>query len=158
MYNAQDYWEITADHRSYIKDETKQYVPKMIAAALIAKEPEKYGFHGITYQPPLAYEEVTLPAAIELKDVASASGVELSLLVDLNPELKRWITPPGESEYRLRVPPGSKERLMENYAQLIKAKAPARLRPPQSEAGRAFLCHCPQIRGQSRHHCPGQPG
>ena len=122
MYNAQDYWDITAEHRSYIKDETKQYVPKMIAAALIAKEPEKYGFHGLSYQPPLTYEEVTLPGAVELKDVASASGVELSQLVDLNPELKRWITPPGESEYRLRIPPGSKERLMENYAQLIKLK------------------------------------
>ena len=122
MYNAQNYWDITAEHRSYIKDETKQYVPKMIAAALIAKEPEKYGFHGIAYQPPLAYAEVTLPGAVELKDVASASGVELSQLVDLNPELRRWITPPGESEYRLRIPPGSKERLMENYAQLIKPK------------------------------------
>jgi len=122
MYNAQNYWDITAEHRSFIKDETKQYVPKMIAAALIAKEPEKYGFHGLSYQPPLTYEEVTLPGAVELKDVASASGVELSHLVDLNPELRRWITPPGESEYRLRIPPGSKERLMENYAQLIKPK------------------------------------
>ncbi len=122
MYNAQDYWDITAERCSYIKDETKQYVPKMIAAALIAKEPEKYGFHGLSYQPPLSYEEVTLPGAVELKDVASATGVELSLLVDLNPELKRWITPPGESDYRLRIPPGSKDRLMENYAQLIKPK------------------------------------
>ncbi len=122
MYDAQTYWDITAEHCNYIKDETKQYVPKMIAAALIAKEPEKYGFHGVSYQPPLSYEEVTLPAAIELKDVAAASGVEVSQLVDLNPELKRWITPPGESEYRLRIPLGSKERLMDNYAQLTKPK------------------------------------
>ena len=122
MYDAQTYWDITAEHRNYIRDETKQYVPKMIAAALIAKEPEKYGFHDLAYQSPLAYEEVTLPGAVELKDVASASGVDLSQLVDLNPELKRWITPPGESEYRLRIPPGSKERLMENYAQLTKPK------------------------------------
>jgi membrane-bound lytic murein transglycosylase D len=122
MYDAQTYWDITADHCNYIKDETKQYVPKMIAAALIAKEPEKYGFHDLSYQPPLAYEEVTLPAAIELKDVASASGVDVNQLVDLNPELRRWITPPGESEYRLRIPLGSKERLMDNYAQLTKPK------------------------------------
>ncbi|RPH90229.1 MAG: LysM peptidoglycan-binding domain-containing protein [Desulfobacteraceae bacterium] len=122
MYDAQTYWDITAEHCNYIKDETKQYVPKMIAAALIAKEPEKYGFNNIAYQPPLSYEEVTLPGAVELKDVASASGVEVHQLVDLNPELKRWITPPGESEYRLRVPPGAKERLLENYAQLIKPK------------------------------------
>jgi membrane-bound lytic murein transglycosylase D len=122
MYEAETYWDITAEHCNYIKDETKQYVPKMIAAALIAKEPEKYGFHNLSYQHPLSYEEVTLPAAVELKDVASASGVEVSQLLDLNPELRRWITPPGESEYRLRIPPGSKERLMENYAQLTKPK------------------------------------
>ncbi len=122
MYDAQTYWDITAEHCNYIRDETKQYVPKMIAAALISKEPEKYGFHDVSYQSPLSFEEVTLPGAVELKDVASASGVDLNILVDLNPELKRWITPPGESEYRLRIPHGSKDRLMENYAQLIKPK------------------------------------
>ncbi len=55
MYNASNFWEITADHCHYIKEETKQYVPKMIAAALIAKEPEKYGFANISYQAPLVF-------------------------------------------------------------------------------------------------------
>lgn len=122
MYNAQNYWEITAEHCRYIKDETKQYVPKMIAAALIAKEPEKYGFVDIPYQAPLAYEEVNLPGSIELKDVAAAAGSDLATLVELNPELKRWITPPTTAEYTLRLPSGSKGRLMENYAQLIQPK------------------------------------
>jgi membrane-bound lytic murein transglycosylase D len=122
MYNAQNYWEITADHCRYIKDETKQYVPKMIAAALIAKEPEKYGFTDIPYYPPMAFEEVSLPGAVELKDVAAAAGTDLTALVDLNPELKRWMTPPNGGEYLLRIPAGSKNRLLENYAQLIKPK------------------------------------
>ncbi|MBI5583641.1 MAG: transglycosylase SLT domain-containing protein, partial [Deltaproteobacteria bacterium] len=122
MYNAQNYWEITADHCRYIKDETKQYVPKMIAAALIAKEPEKYGFTDIPYYPPMAFEEVSLPGAIELKDVAAAAGTDLTTLVDLNPELKRWITPPNGGEYQLRIPAGVKNRLLENYAQLTKPK------------------------------------
>ena len=122
MYNAQNYWEITADHCGYIRDETKQYVPKLIAAALIAKEPEKYGFNEIPYYPPLSYEEVTLPGSVELKEVAAAAGTDLSTLLDLNSELKRWITPPTGSEYLLRLPPGTKDRLMENYAQLIKPK------------------------------------
>jgi membrane-bound lytic murein transglycosylase D len=122
MYNAQNYWDITADHCRYIKDETKQYVPKIIAAALIAKEPEKYGFTDIPYYPPLAFEEVTLPGAIELKDVAAAAGTDVAALVDLNPELKRWMTPPNGGEYQLRLPAGTKNRLMENYAQLTKPK------------------------------------
>jgi membrane-bound lytic murein transglycosylase D len=122
LYNAQNYWEITQEHRRYIKEETKQYVPKMIAAALIAKEPEKYGFTNIPYESALAYEEVSLPGGVELKDVASACGVNVETIVELNPELKRWITPPSASDYLLRIPEGSKPRLMENYAQLVKPK------------------------------------
>ncbi|MCJ7832921.1 MAG: transglycosylase SLT domain-containing protein, partial [Deltaproteobacteria bacterium] len=122
MYNAQNFWEISADHRRYIKEETKQYVPKMIAAALIAKEPEKYGFYKIHYQPPLAFDEATVPGNVELKDVAAACGVDVEMILDLNPELKRWITPPGASSYTLRIPEGTKEKLMENFAQLIKPK------------------------------------
>jgi membrane-bound lytic murein transglycosylase D len=122
MYNAQNFWEISADHCSYIKEETKQYVPKMIAAALIAKEPEKYGFSKIHYQPPLAFDEATVPGNVELKDVAAACGVEVETIVELNPELKRWITPPGATNYNLRIPEGSKEKLMENFAHLIKPK------------------------------------
>lgn len=122
LYNAQNFWEITADHCRYIKEETKQYVPKMIAAALIAKEPEKYGFTNIPYYPPLSFGEAMVPGNVELKDVASACGVDVETIVDLNPELKRWITPPGVSTYTLRIPDGTKEKLMENYAQLIKPK------------------------------------
>jgi membrane-bound lytic murein transglycosylase D len=122
LYNAQDYWEITGDNCRYIKDETKQYVPKMIAAALIAKEPEKYGFVGIHYYSPLSFDEVTVPGNVELKDVAVACGVDLETIVDLNPELKRWITPPGSSSYALHIPVGTKDKLMDNYAQLIKPK------------------------------------
>jgi peptidoglycan lytic transglycosylase D len=122
LYNAQNFWEITAEHCRYIKEETKQYVPKMIAAALIAREPEKYGFADIPYQPPFKFDEATLPGGVELKDVAAACGVSVDTLVEYNPELKRWITPPNTSNYILRIPVGTKERLLENYAQLIKPK------------------------------------
>ena len=95
MYNASNFWEITAEHCHYIKEETKQYVPKMIAAALIAKEPGKYGFANIYYQDPLSFDEAAVPGNVELKDVAAACGVGVETIVDLNPELKRWVTPPG---------------------------------------------------------------
>ena len=122
MYNASNFWEITADHCHYIKEETKQYVPKMIAAALIAKEPEKYGFSKISYLPPWTFDEATVPGNVELKDVAAAIGEDVDTIVDLNPELKRWVTPPGVSDYTIRIPKGAKEKLLENYAQLIKPK------------------------------------
>jgi membrane-bound lytic murein transglycosylase D len=94
----------------------------MIAAALIAKEPEKYGFSKIHYQAPLAFDEATVPGNVELKDVAAVCGVSVETIVDLNPELKRWVTPPGSSSYTLRIPEGTKEKLLENFAQLIKPK------------------------------------
>jgi membrane-bound lytic murein transglycosylase D len=122
MYNASNFWEISADHCHYIKEETKQYVPKMIAAALIAKEPEKYGFSKVPYQSPLTFDEVTVPGNVELKDVAAAVGATVDTIVDLNPELKRWVTPPGTSEYIIRVPEGTRDKLLENYAQLIRPK------------------------------------
>lgn len=122
MYNASDFWEITAEHCHYIKEETKQYVPKMIAAALIAKEPGKYGFINIYYQDPLSFDEAAVPGNVELKDVAAACGVGVETIVDLNPELKRWVTPPGVSSYTLRIPEGTKEKLLDNYAQLSKPK------------------------------------
>ncbi|MBA4395691.1 MAG: hypothetical protein C0407_19230, partial [Desulfobacca sp.] len=100
-----------------------QYVPKMIAAALIAKEPEKYGFVNIPYHPPLSFDEATVPGNVELKDVAAVCGVDVETIVDLNPELKRWVTPPGGTDYVLRLPDGTRQRLMDNYAQLIKPKS-----------------------------------
>jgi membrane-bound lytic murein transglycosylase D len=122
MYNASNFWEISAEHCHYIKEETKQYVPKMIAAALIAKEPEKYGFSKISYQSPLTFDEVTVPGNVELKDVAAAVGVDVDTIVELNPELKRWVTPPGVPDYTIRIPQGTREKLLDNYAQLIKPK------------------------------------
>jgi membrane-bound lytic murein transglycosylase D len=122
MYNANTFWDISAEHCHYIKEETKQYVPKMIAAALIAKEPEKYGFSKIPYQSPLTFDEATVPGNVELKDVAAALGTDLDTLVDLNPELKRWVTPPGVSDYTIRIPEGTRDKLLENYAQLIRPK------------------------------------
>ncbi len=122
MYNASNFWEITAEHCHYIKEETKQYVPKMIAAALIAKEPGKYGFDNIYYQAPLSFDEAAVPGNVELRDVAAACGVNVETIVELNPELKRWVTPPEISSYTLRIPEGTKEKLLDNYAQLIKPK------------------------------------
>ncbi len=70
----------------------------------------------------MSFDEATVPGNVELKDVAAACGVDVETIVDLNPELKRWVTPPGVSSYTLRIPEGTKEKLLDNYAQLIKPK------------------------------------
>lgn len=112
-YRTEDFWELTKYR--YLKRETKDYVPQMIAAALIAKDPKKYGFDGIDYQEPFQYEKVTVPAVTDLRLVAKACEVSVEEIKDLNPELLRWCTPPDCQEYQIRIPFGKKEPFLKNF-------------------------------------------
>lgn len=90
----------------HLPRETRDYVPLMLAAAFIAKDPGAYGFHGIEHQEPLSFDEVEVPGGISLETVARAASVEPETVEDLNPHLLRGITPPGRS-WKVRVPPGA---------------------------------------------------
>jgi membrane-bound lytic murein transglycosylase D len=101
-YRTEDFWTLTK-HR-YLKRETKNYVPLMIAAAVVAKDPDKYGFTGIEYQEPLRYEKVKVPELTDLSLIAKACEISLEEIKDLNPELRRGVTPPNEPEYEIKIP------------------------------------------------------
>lgn len=103
---SNDFWEIARGQ--YIHDETKRYVPQLIAAIRIAREPEKYGFDAINYEAPLEYEIVHVPSRTHLKAVALACAVGVTGIQDLNPELCKYVTPPWIANYPLRVPVGKK--------------------------------------------------
>lgn len=111
-YNTTDFWEIAQGR--YLKLETKRYVPKLIAAILIAKEPEKYGFGNITYEPPLAYETVEVPRWTSLKAVALACDMEPAELKKYNNELRKEFTPPDRASYAFKVPVGKKDHVARN--------------------------------------------
>jgi len=98
-----DFWALARGR--WLKDETKNYVPAIKAATLIAREPERYGFT-VTPAEPLAYELVSVPGSTALKALASACRVDVETLERLNPELRLKQTPPGGS-YSLKVPIGS---------------------------------------------------
>lgn len=89
----------------YIAQETRNYVPNILAVILIAKNPEKYGFKNIKPDPPLAYDVVQVPTATSLQLVADATDTTVDHIRALNPELKRDVTPRGDS-YNVRIPPG----------------------------------------------------
>lgn len=112
-YKTEDFWEL-ARYR-YLKQETRNYVPQMIAATLIAKDPEKYGFVGIEYQEPLRYERVIVPGVTDLRDIARACEITVEELKGLNPELSRWCTPPDSAEYEIKIPFGKKELFLKNF-------------------------------------------
>ncbi len=115
-YGTEDFWELTKYR--YLKRETKDYVPQMIAAALIAKEPGKYGFMGIEYQEPLRYEKVKVPEVTDLRLIANACEVSVEEIKDLNPELSRWCTPPNFPDYEIKIPSGKKELFQRNFEAL----------------------------------------
>ena len=95
-----DFWAIYP----YIAQETRNYVPNILAVILIAKNPERYGFRNIQKMSPLAYDTVSVPSATSLSLIAQLTDTSLDYIRSLNPELRRDSTPPGEA-YVLRVPP-----------------------------------------------------
>ena len=90
-------------------------VPLMIAAALVAKDPEKYGFTGIEYQEPLRYEKVKVPELTDLSYIAKACEISVEEIKDLNPELRRGVTPPNEPEYEIKIPFAKKDLFTTNF-------------------------------------------
>ena len=103
-YKSDDYSELIR-HR-YLSRETKDYVPKMLAALSIAKEPDRYGFGAVQYEDPLVFDKATVPGGTDLGAMGRIIGVDVGLLRELNPELKRFCTPPNREEYEIRLPEG----------------------------------------------------
>jgi membrane-bound lytic murein transglycosylase D len=102
-----DFWAIYP----YIYQETRNYVPNILATILIAKNPEKYGFSGIKPEAPLSYDVVQVPTATSLQLIAEATDSSVDYVRSLNPELRRDMTPRGDS-YNVRVPAGRSKQLV----------------------------------------------
>jgi len=117
---ADDYWSLLKTQ--HIKSETKNYVPKFIAASVIATSPANYGFDNIEFHPPLNYDKVTLKSPVDLEIIAECAETSVEAIRDLNPELRRWCTPPDVPEYALRVPKGKKDVFGENLGKIPEEK------------------------------------
>jgi membrane-bound lytic murein transglycosylase D len=105
----------------YIAQETRNYVPNILAVILIAKNPEKYGFKNIKPDAPWSYDVVRVPSATSLQLVADATDSNVDLIRGLNPELKRDVTPRGDT-YDVRIPAGRAKQ----FASLIQRIPPER--------------------------------
>ncbi len=112
---GEDFWDL--NNSRYLRRETRGYVPKFMAATIIAKNPQRYGF-SLEYDEPLQYEEVTVEGSVDLRVIAEAAGISFEDLKALNPELKREITPPTSPEYLLKLPKGTKETFLKQYGDL----------------------------------------
>ncbi len=137
-----DFWDL-ADAR-VLRRETRNYVPKLVAAAIIAKNPEKYGFDDVVPQKPLEFETVEVPDATSFDVLAKAAGVSEDEIRALNPQYARRVTPPNQVA-EVRVPPGQGEQFAANYARV----------PPSERV--TWLEHRVQ-RGETLGHIAGRYG
>ena len=102
-----DFWKL-ADKPKLLPRETREYVPMILAAIVIARNPTQYGFD---FEPegPMEYETVTLPRPVDLRRVAEWADTTIDEIQALNPELRRWTTPVKNEQYQLKVPAGTAE-------------------------------------------------
>jgi membrane-bound lytic murein transglycosylase D len=104
-----DFWKLSASKR-YLPRETRDYVPLILAAMIIARNPAQYG---MDLEPAPSgtpnFEKVTLPVAVDLRRVAEWVGTPVQTIQVLNPELRRWTTPIRAKDYELKVPEGTAE-------------------------------------------------
>jgi membrane-bound lytic murein transglycosylase D len=96
-----DFWKI----RRLLPSDTREYVPLIYAAALVGKDPEKYGLGSVERWLPVATDTVSVPGGTDLGEVAKAVGTTESDLRSLNPQLLRGMTPPGKP-YPVQIPDG----------------------------------------------------
>lgn len=104
-HGTKDYWALIK--LNALPVETQDYVPKILAAMLIAKAPNLYGFREITRQPELEYDVVAVPGGTDLDSIADHIKVTRKYLKDLNSELLLGYIPKQVSRHYIRVPKGS---------------------------------------------------
>ncbi|NOT79561.1 MAG: transglycosylase SLT domain-containing protein [Bacteriovoracaceae bacterium] len=110
-YKSEDFWHLTKGR--YLKDETKNYVPKIMALAIIGKNLKSFGFDDVEFHEPLDFEEITVPGSTDLIKLSEMMGVDFEEIQRLNPEVLRWFTPPSIAEYKLRLPPNTASKFAE---------------------------------------------
>jgi len=113
---SKDFWKIA--QKKSLRLETKRYVPKLIAAIMIAKDPEKYGFNDIVYEKPLHFEELTVGPGLSLEAAALLTGSTSKTIKNLNLELKTGKTPLNQEQYVLKIPSGTRQLAENNMPRL----------------------------------------
>ena len=104
-----DFWSLT-ETQKFLPKETREYVPLILAAMVVGRNPVQYGFELTAAEAALAYEKVPVPRAIDLRRVAEWTGTSVDEIQALNPELRRWTTPLRYPDYEVKVPVGTGEQ------------------------------------------------
>ena len=114
LHQTSDFWQLHSLPR-----ETRNYVPFFLAASIIGKDPQKYGFN-VPQNDPLRYDIVEIEKSGDLSVLAQSAGISLSTLQKYNPELRQSATP--ATAYNLKLPIGKKDQFEKKYAALPDSK------------------------------------
>jgi membrane-bound lytic murein transglycosylase D len=107
-HETDDFWRLK------LRKQTEDYVPLYMAATIIAKDPERYGFD-LEFDEPILFDEVKINQPVDIKKVAKMLGTSPDVICELNPELLRGVTPPNYRGYKLRIPVGTKEFFAQGF-------------------------------------------
>lgn len=116
-YGNRDFWYLSRQRNAF-RPETRDYVPKYIAATIIASDPARFGIRHVSYDDPLAYDAATIRGQVPLEAVAEACGTPFETIADLNAELYGGVTPPGH--YQVRLPAGTAKAFRSRFARVMK--------------------------------------
>lgn len=105
------YWDMN------LPKETRYYVPKILAAMIIGRNPGVFGFNtATTSHAPLRFDTVTVNKSLPIRGIAQAVGISEDSVKSLNPALRRWSTPPGRSTYTIYLPEGTRDLFLQNQS------------------------------------------
>lgn len=115
-HKVDNFWDLAS--KKHLRLETKRYVPKLIAALVIAKDPEKYGFAKIQYQQPLQFDTINVGPNMSLNAIALISDSSEKQIKELNHELKRGKTPSNQASYGVKIPAATLAIAQKNMTRL----------------------------------------
>lgn len=109
---SKNYWRLARSR--YLRNETKNYVPKILAALHIVKNYKKYGYTSKDFKPPMQYDRVIVPDATDITVIAKSAGTSPQVIKALNPALVSGITRP-DHRIGVFIPKGTKSRFVRKY-------------------------------------------
>ncbi len=114
-----DYWELY--RRNALPQETKNYVPGIIAAIIMAKNPKQYGLEGLVPDPAVVSDTVSVDYVVDLRLVADLTDASVGEIVALNPSLLRMTTP-GDADFDLHLPAGTRDAFLKRVKDIPEDK------------------------------------
>jgi membrane-bound lytic murein transglycosylase D len=142
----EEFWQIA--HR--LPRETRDYVPLMLAAGHIAKDPSAFGFPELNYQDELAFDVVWVPGATDLSMIARAAGIDADDVIDLNLQLMQRRTPANRG-YPVRLPQGARVAFEQNFPELYRTARLTPERPLQASIASAAPTRASSTAGARTH-------